>query len=65
MFCGCSERKEGSEYTGAIGVGTLEEEGFEGMIGLDRQKHKCSTGNKCDVEWSVGGAHQRRLLKPI
>lgn len=44
MFFGCSERKEGSEYTGAIRVSALEEEGVEGRLGLRRQKHKCSPG---------------------
>lgn len=50
MFCGCSERKEASECTGAFRGGSLEEEGFEGMVGLDRQKQKCWVW--C---WVVGG----------
>lgn len=36
MFCGCLERKEVLECIGVFWGGFLEEEGFEGMVGLDR-----------------------------
>lgn len=37
------ERKEGSEYTAAIIGDSLEEEGFEELVQLRKQKQKCST----------------------
>lgn len=39
-----SERKEGSEYTAAIRGDSLEEEGFEELVQLGKQKQKCSIG---------------------
>lgn len=39
----------------------LEEEGFEGMMGLDRQKHKCSTGTSVMLSGRWGCPSEKAL----